>query len=83
MKVKVIIGIILAAMAGLFIIQNVAVMELRFLFWTLSMSRSLFMFLILCVGMILGWLLHGGFNRRKSMTRDQKGPPPDRKGQAI
>jgi uncharacterized integral membrane protein len=77
MNVKVIIGIILAAMAGLFIIQNVTVMELRFFFWTLSMSRSLFMILILSVGMILGYLLHGSFNRRKGSTHGKKDAPDD------
>jgi uncharacterized integral membrane protein len=77
MNLKLIIGIILAATAGLFMIQNVTVMELRFLFWTLSMSRSLFMFLILSVGIILGWLLHGSLNRRKSTTRSKIDNPDD------
>jgi uncharacterized integral membrane protein len=77
MNAKLITGIILAALALLFIIQNVTVMELRFLFWTLSMSRSLFMFLILSVGIILGWLLHGFFTRRKSITPGKKDPGID------
>ncbi|RJQ81280.1 MAG: LapA family protein [Desulfobacteraceae bacterium] len=81
MNAKLIIGLILAFMVILFTIQNVTVMELRFLFWTLSMSRSLFMFLILSVGIILGWLLHGGFNRRKNMTQDKDWPSTDRKGE--
>ncbi|RJQ77485.1 MAG: LapA family protein [Desulfobacteraceae bacterium] len=66
MNVKLIIGTILAGLAVVFIVQNVTVMDLRFLFWKLSMSRALLMFLILSVGIILGWLLHGSFNRRKS-----------------
>jgi hypothetical protein len=41
-------------------------MNLRFLFWTLSMSGALLMLLVLSVGVILGWLLHSGFGRRKS-----------------
>jgi len=77
MNAKLITGIILAALALLFIIQNVTVMELRFLFWTLSMSRSLFMFLILSVGIILGWLLHGFFTRRKSIAPGKKDPGID------
>jgi uncharacterized integral membrane protein len=66
MNFKLIFGLILVGLAVVFIIQNATVAELRFLFWTLSMSRALLMFLILSVGIILGWLLHGSVNRRKS-----------------
>ncbi len=65
MNAKLIVGIILAGMTILFILQNVTPVELTFLFWTLSMSRALLMFLILSVGIILGWLLHGSFRRIK------------------
>ncbi|WP_054033115.1 lipopolysaccharide assembly protein LapA domain-containing protein [Desulfatitalea tepidiphila] len=72
MKPKLIIGAILAGLAVVFIIQNVTVMELRFLFWTLSMSGALLMFFILAAGIILGWLLHGIFNRRKAHPNAKK-----------
>ena len=65
MNAKLITIIILAGLAVVFIIQNVVVVELRFFFWTLSMSRALLMFLILSVGIILGWLLCAAFSRRK------------------
>ena len=73
MNAKLIFGMILAGLAVVFIIQNVAVMELRFLFWTLSMSGALLMFLILTAGIFLGWLLHGSFSRRKSRTQNKQG----------
>ena len=57
MNAKLIASLILAGLAVVFIIQNVAVVELKFLFWTLSMSGTLLIFLILSVGTILGWLL--------------------------
>ena len=72
MNAKLIFGMILAGLAVVFFIQNVAVMELRFLFWTLSMSGALLMFLILSAGTLLGWLLHGSFNRRKGTTHDKQ-----------
>ncbi len=72
MKPKFIIGAILAVLAALFIMQNVTVMDLRFLFWTLSMSGGLLMFLILAVGIVLGWLLHGSFSRRKTHSNARK-----------
>jgi uncharacterized integral membrane protein len=65
MKPKLILGVILAGLVLVFVIQNVAVMNLRFLFWTLSMSGALMMLLILSAGIILGWLFHSGFSRRK------------------
>jgi lipopolysaccharide assembly protein A len=78
MNAKLIIGIILAGLAAIFIIQNVTVVDMRFLFWTLSMSRALLMFLILSVGIILGWLLHGSFSKRKSGTRANRYAPEGR-----
>ena len=74
MNVKLISGMILAGLAVVFIIQNVAVMELRFLYWTLSMSGALLMFLILSAGIFLGWLLHAGFKRRKASPRINNTP---------
>ena len=72
MNAKLIVGIILAGMAVLFIFQNAMPVELTFLFWTLSMSRALLMFLILSVGVILGWLLHGSFRRIKTAPMHDK-----------
>ena len=72
MNYKLILGIVLAGMALLFIIQNVIVVELKFLFWTLSMSRALLMFLILSIGIILGWLLHSYFKRTKTINMQNK-----------
>jgi uncharacterized integral membrane protein len=61
-----------AVLAVVFIIQNFAVMDLRFLFWTLSMSKALLLFLIISAGIILGWLLHGSFSRRKGIAHGKQ-----------
>jgi uncharacterized integral membrane protein len=58
MNLKIIVSVILAGLALLFLIQNIEVININFLFWTLSISRSLLMFSVLLVGLILGWLLH-------------------------
>ena len=58
MNFKIISTVILASLALLFIIQNFAVIDIRFLFWTLAISRSLLMFLLFLIGLILGWSLH-------------------------
>jgi lipopolysaccharide assembly protein A len=78
MNPKLIIGIILAGLAALFIIQNVTVVDMRFLFWTLSMSRALLMLLILAIGIVLGWLLHGSFSRRKRSAHIKRDAPEGR-----
>ena len=67
MNFKLIIILILAGLAVLFIIQNAALVEIRFLFWSVKMSRSLLMFLLLAIGMIMGWFLYGYFKIRKKL----------------
>ncbi len=65
MKFKVIFSVVIAALVVIFIIQNVAVVDIKFLFWKLSMSRSLMMFFLIIVGMIIGWFLKGASVCRK------------------
>ncbi len=65
MNYKLILMLILAGLAVLFIIQNVAVVEIQFLFWSIQMSRSLLMFLLLAIGITIGWFLHGYLKHKK------------------
>ncbi|ATX81542.1 Protein of unknown function (DUF1049) [Mariprofundus ferrinatatus] len=65
MNNKLVLPLTLAALAVLFIIQNVTVVEIKFLFWSLQMSRSLFMILLLAIGMAIGWFLHAHFQHKK------------------
>ena len=60
------------ALGALFIIQNVAVVEIQFLFWSITMSRSLLIVLLLALGTAIGWLLHGylRFRKRKADNED-------------
>ena len=64
MNIKVILIIILASLAVLFITQNVAVVEVSFLFWSISMSRALLIFFLLILGFSLGWFLHSYISYR-------------------
>ncbi len=64
MSYKLALILVLSGLAVLFIIQNVVVVEVRFLFWSIAMSRSLLMFFMIAIGMIIGWVLHGVFQRR-------------------
>lgn len=68
MNFKLSFVLILAGLAVLFIIQNVAVVEIQFLFWSIQMSRSLLIFSMLAIGVILGWSLHGFLKYRKGKS---------------
>ena len=65
MGYKLVFILILSGLTVLFIIQNVVVVEVRFLFWSIAMSRSLLMFFLIAIGTIIGWLLHSFFIRRR------------------
>jgi uncharacterized integral membrane protein len=66
MNFKLAMLLILASLAVIFITQNVAVVEVSFLFWSISMSRALLIFFLLVIGFTLGWFLHSYLSYRKS-----------------
>lgn len=66
MNYKLALILTLALFAGIFVLQNTTVVEFRFLFWSASMSRSLMFFLLIAVGIAVGWLLHGHMRSRTS-----------------
>ena len=68
MNFKLITVLVLVGFSVLFIIQNVAVVEVQFLFWSIQVSRALLMFLLLAVGIIAGWFLHSFFNFRRRVS---------------
>lgn len=65
MNIKLIVVLVLAGLAVVFIVQNVTVVEVKFLLWSVEMSRALLMFLLLAVGIVIGWFLHGHFKLSK------------------
>jgi len=65
MNTKLILILVISGLAVLFIIQNVTVVEIQFLFWSVQMSRSLLLFILLAIGMIIGWVLRGYLQHRK------------------
>jgi uncharacterized integral membrane protein len=66
MNFKLIAIIILVSIAAIFLVQNVAAVEVTFLFWSISMSRALLIFFTLVIGFILGWSLNSYFSYRKA-----------------
>jgi putative membrane protein len=59
MNPKLVTAITLIVITILFVLQNAAVVELRFLIWTVAMSRALMVFLLVIIGIGIGWLLRG------------------------
>lgn len=58
MNLKFILALALVFLMTVFVLQNTTVVEIRFLFWTISMSRALLIVLLLVIGTLLGWLAH-------------------------
>lgn len=69
MQFKLVVILLLAGLAVLFIVQNVAAVEIQFLIWSLQISRSLLMLLMLLIGIAIGWILHGYLRYRNSRAR--------------
>ena len=65
MNIKLITVLVLAGLAVLFIIQNVTVVDVRFLIWSIQMSRALLMFFLLAAGIVIGWFLHGHLRQKR------------------
>lgn len=59
MHLKLILTLALIGLVVLFVVQNTAVVDIRFLFWKAAMSRALLIFFVLAVGIIIGWLWRG------------------------
>ena len=64
MNIKGYIGLVLLLLVVIFIVQNAAVVDIQFLFWKISMSRSLMIFFVLAIGIVIGWLTAGYFHKK-------------------
>ena len=69
MSLKLTAGLVLASLIVLFAVQNAEPVEFRFLIWTFALSRALMMFILLAIGVLLGWMMHA-----VSAYRERKQP---------
>ncbi len=58
MKVKKVLAFGLGAVGLLFIVQNMAMVEIRFLLWSFSLPRTVLLLGLLGIGFLAGWLWH-------------------------
>ena len=75
MKIKLGISLVLAFLVFLFISQNVEIVRVEFLAWSVEMSLVLLAFIMLGAGIIIGWLLNSylRFVRNRKQMNTQKG----------
>ncbi len=57
MKTKLSLVMVLLLAVIIFTLQNTEMISIRFLFWDFSLSRALMLFLVLAIGILLGFLL--------------------------
>jgi len=65
-RLHLILVVSLLVLVGIFALQNIVAVEVRFLFWGFAMPRSLLIFVVLAVGILVGWVLCRAMSRRKS-----------------
>ena len=69
MNLTMILIVVVASLALVFTVQNVAAVTVSLFFWEFSLSLALLIFFILAIGFIIGWFLHSFMAYRK----DKKG----------
>lgn len=69
MTFTLVVTLLLTGLVAIFIVQNVAAVEVSFLFWSLSLSRALLIFFIFIIGFLSGWFLNIYFHYRKTKKK--------------
>jgi len=61
MKTKLFIASGLILLVMIFAVQNAATVDIRLLFWDVAFPRSLLIFMMLLIGVVIGWFLRSAF----------------------
>jgi putative membrane protein len=54
-KRRLIVTLALLAFVLVFALQNAEIVDIQLLFWTITMPRSLLIFAMLAIGVVVGW----------------------------
>lgn len=76
LNIKIVLLVLLGVAIALFLIQNVADVEIQFLDWSATMRRSTLVMLVLGAGVTSGWILHG-IQTRTRRRREESRLPAD------
>ena len=71
MNFKIILVIILACLALVFVAQNIDIVSLKFFYWEIAMSRAVLIFFSLLIGFMIGWFLKRYLSYRKEKKEVQ------------
>ncbi len=66
MVYKSIVPAVLIVLVMIFAVQNAAIVEIRLLFWEVSFPRSLLIFMMLLIGVLIGWFTRSVFRISKN-----------------
>lgn len=69
MDMKLALILLLSALAAVFIAQNAALVEVVFLYWTVTISSAMLIFFTLLIGFVMGWSVHGFMLYRRNRGR--------------
>ena len=72
MKAKVIIFMVVIVLFTFFVSQNTEIVEINAFFWKFQMSKIVLISLTGLVGLILGFILAGIFNKQKKAEKIKK-----------
>ncbi len=61
MTFKLVITTALIILVMIFAVQNAAVVDIKLLFWDVEIPRSLLIFMMLFIGIVIGWFLRSVF----------------------
>ncbi|MGB4295433.1 MAG: LapA family protein [Smithellaceae bacterium] len=71
MNFKIILVIILACLALVFVAQNIDIVSLKLFYWEIAMSRAVLIFFSLLIGFMIGWFLKSYLSYRKEKKEVQ------------
>ena len=72
MNFKITLVVMLAVLALVFLLQNIAAVSVSFLFWDISMSLAVLIFFCLLIGFCIGWFLNIYLSYSKNKKEVQK-----------
>ena len=66
--IRFILGIAFGVLALIFVFQNMEVISVSFLAWTITTSRAVILFILLAAGFVVGWAV-GSIGRWRKKAR--------------
>ena len=70
MNIKIIFAFVLLFLVMIFTLQNSELVNINFLFWHVTLSRAFMLFLVLAVGLIVGFIL-GNLGSKSRVNKEE------------